>query len=126
MKIVRENISFERGGLNNREEILDRVLDRKITLLLDAADVITDTTGKIDKTHEYNEFFLGVIKKSGAEWRQVGDPNYRGVPIEFRGTKEQLLPIIGMWDAHQREPEELEAALKDWDGNETDLWDVIG
>lgn len=126
-KLVYENMRFERGfKSDSREDILDRVLNRKITIELDAANVFLDDNGKIDKNNEENDYFLDILKNSGAEWIQLPYSNYGGVPFEFRGTKEQLLPIIGMWDSYQREPEELEDALKNWDGNESELWDIIG
>ena len=126
-KFVLENIGFERGfKSDSREDILDRVLNRKITIELDAANVFLDDNGQVDKNNEENDFFLDTIKKSGAEARQLPGKGYGGVPFEFRGTKEQLIPIIGMWDAHSREPEELEDALENWDGSEKELWDIIG
>ena len=54
------------------------------------------------------------------------ESKFGGVNFEFRGTKEQLLPIIAMWDAHSRDEEELEDALKNWDGGESSLWEIIG
>jgi len=129
-KFVHENMRFERGfKSDSREDILDRVLNRKITIELDAANVTVDKHGKVSRGQNFpdNDYFLDVIENSGAEWEQLTS-NYGvgGYTFEFSGTKKQLLPIIGMWDAHSREQDELEAALKDWDGNENDLWEIIG
>ena len=128
MKIVRENINFERGGMNTREETLDRILNRKINIQLDAANVFMDDNGKVSKGwDDDNDYFLDVIEKSGASWKQLSSSYaHGGVPFEFEGTKEQLIPIIGMWDAHSREDEELADALENWDGSEKQLWDIIG
>jgi len=126
---LKEGMNFERGfKSDSREDILDRVLNRKITLELDAANVFLDDNGQVDKNNEENDYFLDVIEKSGAEWTHLPGRAWRygGVPFEFKGTKEQLIPIIAMWDAHSREPEELAEDLEDWDGTEKELWEIIG
>ena len=128
-RLVSENINFERGGIGDRTDALDRILDRKITIQLDATNVFLDDYGKVSKgINEDNDHFLETIEKSGAEWKQLTRyrGKYGGVPFEFSGSKEQLLPIIGMWDAHGRNQEELADALEDWDGSEDELWEIIG
>jgi len=128
-KFVYENIGFERGfKSDSREDILDRVLNRKINLQLDAANVFLDDYGKVSKgINEDNDYFLDVIEKSGASWKQLSSHyGHGGIPFEFEGTKEQLIPIIAMWDAHSRSQEELEEDLEDWDGSESALWEIIG
>ena len=125
-QFVNENMRFERGA-SNRGEVLDRILDRKITLEMEAANVSIDDKGIVRKgLGEDTDHFLDVLKRSGAEWRQLSDNwRYGGVPFEFRGTKEQLIPIITMWDAYGRSEEEVAEALEDWDGSEEDLWEII-
>jgi hypothetical protein len=128
-KSVYENIRFERGGLNSREDILDRVLDRKITIELEAHNVTTDDKGKVRKgLNEDNDYFLDVLEKSGVQWKQLPyiESWAGGVPFVFKGTKEQLMPVLAMWDAYGRSPEEVAEALKDWNGSEEDLWEIIG
>lgn len=132
VQFVAENMRFERGNLGDRTETLDRILNRKINIQLDAANVFIDDLGKVSRRVkgeklESNDHFLNVIEKSGASWKQLSSHyGYGGIPFEFEGTKEQLLPIIAMWDAHSRDEGELEEALEDWDGSESELWEIIG
>ena len=121
---------FVRGTENgSREELLDKVFNRKITIQLAAANVTTDDNGIISKgVTEDTDYFLDIIEKSGADWKQLEGrwQDYGGIPFEFSGTKEQLIPIIEMWDAHSRSAKELEVALADWDGSDSELWEIIG
>lgn len=121
---------FIRGTeTGSREEIIDKVFNRKITIVLAAANVFTDKNEIVSRgIHEDTDYFLDVIEKSGADWKQLNESphNFGGVPFEFTGTKEQLIPILVMWDASSRTEEELTEALEDWDGSEKELWNIIG
>ena len=101
----------------------------QITIELSAANVFTDKNKLVSRgINEDTDYFLDVIEKSGADWKQLkGSPHdFGGVPFEFTGTKEQLIPILAMWDASSRSEEELAEALEDWDGSENELWEIIG
>jgi hypothetical protein len=120
---------FVRGGLDTRKDILDRVLNRVITIELDAQNVRLNDKGKLVKGIEDDtDHFIDTLKRSGVKWRIVEGPRppMYSVLFEFIGTKEQLIPVLTLWDANGRSEEDLAKALKDWNGNEDELWDVIG
>jgi len=120
---------FVRGGLNTRKDILDRVLNRIITIDLDAQNVALNDKGKLVKGIEDDtDHFIDTLKRSGVKWEILEGPKPPMYSVLFRlaGTKEQLIPMLTLWDAHGRSEEDLAKVLKDWDGNEDELWDVIG
>jgi hypothetical protein len=115
---------FVRGGLETRKDILDRVLNRTFTVQLDAHNVALNDNGKLVKGIESDtDDFIDTLKKSGVKW-QILDPKYP-VSFEFTGTKEQLIPVLGMWDAHSRSLDDLAKALEDWDGSDEQLTDIM-
>jgi hypothetical protein len=115
---------FVRGGLETRKDVLDRILNRTFTVQLDAHNVVLNDKGKLVKGIEDDtDHLIDTIKKSGVKWR-ILDPKYP-VSFEFIGTKEQLVPVLGLWDAHSRSIEDLEKALKDWDGSDEQLTDIM-
>lgn len=117
---------FVRGGLETRKDILDRVLNRVITLELDAHNVRLNDQGKLVKGIEDDtDYFIDTLKRSGVKWKLLGETSYGSVNFEFTGTKEQLIPVLSMWDAHGRTEEDLAKALKNWDGNEDELTEIM-
>lgn len=117
---------FVRGGLETRKDILDRVLGRIITIELDAHNVQLNDKGKLVRgITEDTDYFIDTLERSGIKWELLGETSFGSVEFEFSGTKEQFLPVLVMWDAHGRSEEELEKDLKDWDGDESELADII-
>ena len=115
---------FIRGGLETRKDILDRVLNRTITVQLDAHSVSLNDKGKLVRGKDDDtDYFIRRLKKSGVDWK-ILDPKYP-VSFEFTGTKEQLIPVLAMWDAHGRSEKDLAKALKDWDGSDEELTDIM-
>lgn len=115
---------FIRGGLDTRKDMLDRILNRTITVQLDAHNIALNDKQKLVKgVEEDTDYFIDNLKKSGAKWK-ILDPKYP-VSFEFTGTKEQLIPVLFMWDAHSRSIEDLAKALKDWDGSDEQLTDIM-
>jgi hypothetical protein len=115
---------FIRGGLETRKDILDRVLNRVFTVQLDAHNVHLNDKGKMVKGHDDDtDYFIDNLKKSGAKWK-ILDTKYP-VSFEFTGTKEQLIPVLYMWDAYSRPIEAFAEAMKDWDGSDDQLTDIM-
>lgn len=86
-------------------------------------DQVIDRYGDNEESH-----FLSEIKKSGVEY-EVIDPAGPGGDwpvIEYTGTKEQLCHILEFLNPCGYTKEELTEMLEDWDGDEDELWDIIG
>jgi hypothetical protein len=117
---------FIRGGLETRKDILDRILNRIITIELDAHNVRLNDKGKLVRGIEDDtDYFIDTLEKSGVKWKLLGETSRGSVEFKFSGTKEQLIPVLVMWDAHGRSEEDLTKALKNWDGDENELADII-
>jgi hypothetical protein len=113
---------FVRGGLETRKDILDRVLNRLITIQLEAHNIALNDKGKLVKgIEEDTDHFIDTVKKSGIKWKMLSTDF--PVSFEFTGTKEQLIPIIGLWTGDSNE--KLAEVLKDWQGDETELADLV-
>jgi hypothetical protein len=112
-----------------RKEILDRILNRIITIELDAQNVALNNKGKLVKgIEEATDYFIDTLKRSGVEWKilELPKPPMYSVLFQLSGSKEQLIPMLTLWDANGRSKEELAELLTDWEGDENQLWDIIG
>jgi len=115
---------FVRGGLNTRKEVLDRVLNRIITLEMLCANVSLTPNKDFNLEDEDTKFFLEELKKAEVEYKITGE-DHHAVLVTISGPKEAWLKILPLWDAYSRDPEDLAEALEDWQGDENELLDVI-
>lgn len=115
---------FVRGGINSRKEMIDRILNRIITVELEAHNVRLNDQGQLVRGIEDDtDDFLDILESSGVKWSIV-NPTYP-TTFEFSGTKEELIPVLSLWDGRGRSIEQLTKDLKDWDGNENELIDIM-
>jgi len=112
-------------GAESREEILDNMLNRKIEIELSAHISYLDDKGKLDLSDKDSKYLYDTLQKSGVYWKIIGD-NYGPVDIEVSGTKKQLITVLVLWDDQSRSEEELAKALENWEGDEEELWDILG
>lgn len=113
---------FVRGS-NTQKEILDTLLDRRITVELDAPFLEITRAGELDKRK--NKDILDLIKKNNVKYKLDISKDFSSIILT--GTKEELIPIVSQWDAHPRTDAQAQEALrKDWDGTLENLYDIIG
>jgi hypothetical protein len=110
-------------GASSRKEILDRLLNRIITIDMLCYDVQV-TNGQLDRSHEETDYLVDELEKARVSYRVSGKEDFNYV-IELSGTKDQLLQVLPMWDAHQRTPAELARELANWEGDPEELWEVL-
>lgn len=115
---------FVRGGLNTRKDILDRVLNRIITIEMGCANVQLTPNKTLDLKDEETKFFVDELKKAKVKFKVTGEDRQL-IYVTISGPKEAWLKILPMWDASGREEKELAKELKNWDGNEDELWEII-
>lgn len=117
---------FVRGGLNTRKDILDRVLNRIITIEMVCANVRLTPNKTFDLKDEDTKFFADELKKAKVKYEIGKEETSQGeVYVTISGPKESWLKILPMWDASGRDEKELAKELKNWDGDEDELWEVI-
>jgi hypothetical protein len=110
-------------GESSREKIIDKLLDRIITVELPTYDVELKN-GMLDTRHENTKDFVDELDKAGVSYKVTGeDDTY--VYIELSGTKNQLIEVFPLWDASGRDSDELAEVLADWDGNPEKIHDEI-
>ena len=128
MNLVPESLNeanFERGA-NSRKQIIDRILDRIITVEIDAHNIVLDENGNFDTSNEETKYFLDNATSRGAKIELADStPSPYGVMIKMTGTKKQLMPALHMWDPSSRDLEDFESDMEGWKGSEDDLWDFI-
>jgi len=110
-------------GAEGRKDILDRLLDRIITLEMPCYD-IEIKNGELDERAPDTKFFADALRRSGVSFKYVGDDGDY-VMIEIAGTKEQIIEALPLWDAHGRDSKELAEELEDWEGNPEQIMDLI-
>jgi hypothetical protein len=113
-------------GVATRKDLLDRLLDRIITVEMPVYD-IDIVNGKLDTTHENTRDFVDELEKAGISYVVSGESsNADPYPyVEISGTKPQIISVLPLWDAHQRDVEELERELEDWDGDVEQLMNIL-
>jgi len=116
---------FVRGGLNTRKDILDRVLNRIITLEMGCANVRLTPNKTFDLKDEDTKFFVDQLKKAKVKYKITDEGSMGMVYVTISGPKDSWLKILPLWDASGRSEEDLAEELKDWEGDEDELLDVI-
>lgn len=110
-------------GASSREEIIDKILDRIITVEMPTYDVELKN-GSLDTRDESTRDFVKELKDAGVSYEVTGeDDTY--VYVEISGTKKQIISILPLWDAHGRDAYELSKVLDDWDGDQEQLIDIL-
>ena len=116
-------------GANTKSEILDKILNRKITLELQAPLLILDQKGNIDIKDEDSKYLLSILKKNKIRYNienTKGPRAFQKIPVLIvSGTKEQLIPLLTLWDPYGRSEIQLRRDLKNWEGNENQLWEIL-
>jgi hypothetical protein len=110
-------------GASSREQIIDNLLDRIITIEMPTSDVELKN-GDFDIRYGNTRDFVEELEKTGISFEPiVKDDHY--VYVELSGTKSQLISAFPIWDAHGRDSDELAEALEDWEGDLKQLMDIL-
>mgnify|MGYP001766292252 CR=1 FL=1 len=113
-------------GAESKKEILDKILNRIITLEMMCANVELNSKGNLDQTDKDTRYFVNYLKKVNVDFKVTGKDKNGMVYVTISGPKENIVKALVQWDAHGRNQKQLAKALEDWNGDEEDLWDIIG
>ena len=120
---INEVLNFERGK-TSKKEIIDVLTDRIIELDLPAASVYLDENDNPDLTDEDTKYLVNTLEENGVKYKMRSIK--RQVYVTISGTREQIIPVLTLWDPYNRTGEELEKALKGWGkDNLDDLYDFL-
>jgi len=119
---MKESVNFERGQDPMRAMHIGNPIIH-IEMVTVANNI---KNGKIVRD-DYTEYLLDAIKEKGAKYKVISEKGGGGgwPIIEFIGTKEQLIPILCLFDSYGRERKEIEKALENWYGDEDELTEIL-
>jgi hypothetical protein len=111
-------------GASSREEIIDTILGRIITLEIPTYGIELKN-GDLDTTDMETKEFADELENAGVSYEINGWSEDGYAYLNLSGTKKQLISIFPLWDAYGRDPQELERDLKYWDGDQQELLDTL-
>ena len=117
-----ESFSGNPGG---DESIYSFTWDTAVDVKKEGDKWVIDRDGE-----EESDVFDDVLKENGVHYEIVNPHGPGGWPewpeITYSGTKEQLAPIMALLNASGFNEKEILDMLKDWNGDEDDLIEILG
>lgn len=123
---INEILNFERGK-TSRKEIIDTLTDRIIKLEIPASSISLDENDDPDLTDEDTKYLIDKLEENGVKYKMKSGnkPPYE-VYVTMIGTREQIIPVLTLWDPYSRTEKELKEVLKEWGkDNIEDLYDFL-